>query len=117
MKEKWISDAARDALWFSAKIRFELSRQSSRKKEYEDRIYLFQCQDSDSAESRATEVGRQQEQEYTTESGDQVKVRFLTVLNVVIVFLDTPLEQGIEVYSERTSPDSSVEATTTQGRR
>jgi hypothetical protein len=50
MTENWISHAALEALWFSAKLRFELSRQSSGEREYEDRIYLFRDADQESAE-------------------------------------------------------------------
>jgi hypothetical protein len=103
MTEKWISDAANEALWFSAKLRFELSRQSSGEHQYEDRIYLFHASDQESAETRAAELGYLHEHEYKTDAGDVHKWRFIEVLRVVMTFLDTPLDRGIEVYSERVS--------------
>jgi hypothetical protein len=102
MSENWISDAARDALWFSAKLRFELIRENSEKHEYEDRVYLFQCPNPKLASTRAVEVGKQQEHEYKTEAGEQLKWRFVEILKVMMTFLDTPLDRGIEIYSERT---------------
>ena len=90
------------SLWFSAKLRFEILRQNSGEREYEERIYLFQSLDQESAEVRARAVGRQHEHEYRTDAGDIHKWRFVEVVRVTMTFLDTPLEKGIEVYSERT---------------
>src|SRR6266481_728345 len=98
MSENWISDEARDALWFSAKLRFELTRESTGKREYENRVYLFQCPNPEAASAKAAEIGKQQEHEYKTEAGEQLKWRFVKVLKIMMVFLDTPLERGIEVY-------------------
>ena len=107
MSGNWISDEARDALWFSAKIRFELIRENSPKHKYEDRVYLFQCQNPEFASSRAVEVGKQQEHGYKTEAGEQLEWRFVEVLKVMMTFLDTPLDRGIEVYSECKGQDLS----------
>lgn len=101
MTENWISAAALRALWFTAKLRFELTHQSSGEREYEDRIYLFQAQDQKSAEIRASEIGKQNEQQYGTDVGDIHIWRCVEVLRVVMTFLDTPLDEEIEVYSER----------------
>ncbi len=101
MSETWITDAARDALWFSARLRFELIHEGSGKREYEDRIYLFQGPNPESAPTRAVEVGKQQEHEYTTDDGEQLRWRFVEVVKVMMTFLDTPLDRGIEIYSER----------------
>jgi hypothetical protein len=101
MREDWISDEARDALWFSAKLRFELTREGSGRREYEDRVYVFQCPDPEAASARAVEIGKQQELEYRSEGGQELKWRFVDVLGVIMTFLDTPLDRGIEVYSEK----------------
>ena len=101
MQEDWMTSTARDSLWFSAKIRFELTRQNSADSELEDRIYIFQCSDQDSAERKALEIGRRKEHEYSTDQGDRHKWRLIKVLRVVMTFLDTPLDDGVEVYSER----------------
>jgi Domain of unknown function (DUF4288) len=106
MSENWISEEARDALWFSAKLRFELTREISQKREYEDRVYLFHCPNPESAATRAVDIGKQQEHEYKTDAGEQLKWRFVDVLKVMMTFLDTPLDRGIEVYSEKApAPD------------
>lgn len=104
MSGKWISDEARDALWFSAKLRFELAREGSCGREYEDRVYLFQCPDPEAASARAVEIGKQQEHEYRTDVGQELKWRFVDVVRVMMTFLDTPLDQGIEIYSEKLAP-------------
>ncbi len=104
MSENWISDEARDALWFAAKLRFELTHEGSDRREYEDRVYLYQCPDPEAASARAVEIGKQQEHEYRTEAGQQLKWRFVDVLRVMMTFLDTPLDRGIEIYSERSAP-------------
>lgn len=103
MSEQWISEASRNALWFSAKLRFELYRDGTVTPDCEDRIYLFQCPNPESGATKAAEVGRQQEHEFTTENGDRLSWKFVEVRNVMMTFLDTPLERGIEVYSERVS--------------
>ena len=77
MSENWISHEARDALWFSAKLRFALTREGSDKHEYEDRVYLFQCANPEGASARAVEIGQQQENEYRTDAGEQIKWRFV----------------------------------------
>lgn len=104
MSENWISNEARNALWFSAKIRFELIRAGADPHEYEDRVYFFQCPTPEAAPARAVEIGRQQEHEYKTEAGEQLRWRFVDVLKVMMTFLDTPLHRGIEIYSERSMP-------------
>jgi Domain of unknown function (DUF4288) len=104
MSGNWMSDEARDSLWFSAKLRFELSRQGSGSREYEDRVYLFQCSDPDAALARAVEIGKLQEHEYRTEGGQERKWRFVDVLRVMMTFLDTPLDRGIEIYAEESTP-------------
>jgi len=100
MSENWISKTALERQWFSAKLRFELSHGSSTRRELEDRVYLFQSADQDSAERKAAEIGRIKEHECTTDAGDVHRWQFISVLKVMMTFLDTPLAEGIEVYSE-----------------
>ena len=105
MTENWISDVGRDALWFSAKLRFELIRNNNlESRELEDRVYLFECESPESAPAAAIEVGKQHEYKYKTEAGEELEWRFLGVLKVMMTFLDTPLDRGIEIYAERIAP-------------
>ena len=106
MSENWISDEARDALWFSAKLRFELTRECSDKREYEDRVYLFQCPNPEAVSARALQIGKQQEHQYKTEAGERLQWHFVEVLRVMMTFLDTPLDRGIEVYCEKSAPSA-----------
>ena len=106
MSKNWISTTGLGGQWFSAKLRFELSRRSPGRRELEDRIYLFQSADQDSAERKAAEIGRLKEHEYTTDAGDVHRWRFVGVVKVMMTFLDTPLAEGIEVFSEVPSEPS-----------
>lgn len=98
--DNWISDAARGSLWFSAKLRFEVMSQASGEVSSENRICLFQCQDPELASARAEEIGKYHEHEYQTDLGDRHIWRFVRTTNVMMTFLGTPLDQGIEIYSE-----------------
>jgi hypothetical protein len=91
MNEDWLTDNARKALWFCAKLRYKLSLLDTGKGEYEDRIYLFQSSDQDAAEIRAAEIGHTHELNYLNLEGGRVEWRFLKVLAAATTFLDTPL--------------------------
>lgn len=103
MNEDWLTDVAREALWFSAKLRFRLSFPDTLGSEYEDRVYLFQSPNQDAATAQAAQIGREHELHYRNLDGGRVEWRFAEVIAVRMTFLDTPLSQGIEIYSERVS--------------
>ena len=97
------------AHWISAKLRFAILIEGAGLLGFEDRVYLFQHPDLDTALNQAAEIGKNHNHEYVNAEGQKVRWQLADILNLQLIFLDGNPSGELEVYSERVDvPDGTV---------
>lgn len=84
--------------WFSTRVRLVCLIEGVGATRYADSVYLLRAEDFAQAQTRAVQIGREQEEEYRNEDGNTVRWRLKELVSLDLI--DKEDLDGVEVYSE-----------------